>query len=612
MKKFILSLIYFTLIVTFLYANDKVFYYDERGEKIYLEKDSNVKFIHFADSKSAQNSRLLNQLEMQNVKVETRSPLFFKISGNLREEDINNLLLTERNRSNTFYISDLLMYNDSTIVCESDEIIVKFFPETHIQELLDTNGIPSKEFRRLGSNPQTYLIKLDVSKQSAINYANILVERKAVEHAQPSLWRSVRKQNALFSSQWGLYNIGQYGGNNGIDIKATRAWKLADGQGVKVAVLDEGIDLTHPDLACNLLPGYDATDGADGAVNGGYGGFCDLEDSHGTTCAGIIAACDNSIGIKGVAYNSKIIPIRIAYSINKFNDCGYWNWNDSWTIDAIYKAWYTYNADILSNSWETSFSSAIALNAEIDNAVMRGRGGKGCIVIFAAGNDNSRLVSDPACKNNVIAVGAISPCGERKSPDSCDGENWGSNYGDDLDVMAPGVLVTTTDIQGGAGYNPKYGPYDGSKIKSDCLDQNYTIGFNGTSAACPYVAGVAALILSINPSLTGPEVRNIIESTAQKTGGYNYQTKQGRPNGTWCEDMGYGLVNAYTAVQKAPQCVDSFSNQIVTGKTIKIGCSDLNVWNVTVTNNSKLILDAPGEVTINGPFEVQLGSELDI
>ena len=89
----------------------------------------------------------------------------------------------------------------------------------------------------------------------------------------------------------------------------------------------------------------------------------------------------------------------------------------------------------------------------IDNALTQGRNGLGTVVVFAAGNDNGG-VSYPANSNSeIITVGALSPCGERKSPNSCDGETtWGSNFGAELDIMAPGVLIPTTDRQGNNGY----------------------------------------------------------------------------------------------------------------------------------------------------------------
>ena len=252
-----------------------------------------------------------------------------------------------------------------------------------------------------------------------------------------------------------------------------------------------------------------------------------------------------------------------------------------------------------------------ALNVAIDSAVVYGRNNKGCILVAASGNDNLATVNYPASLNNVIAVGAISQCGtrKRKSSDparvSCDGEtDWGSNYGTALDVVAPGVKIYTTDLQGDAGNNNASGTAG-----------DYYASFNGTSSACPHVAGVAALVLSVNPNLTGQQVRNVIESTAQKVGGYSYVTTSGRPNGTWINQMGYGLVNAYAAVQAVCATIPppaNFINQIVTTNTNVTHCGDINVANVTVTNNAKLTLQPAGDVIFTGDLDLTSGTELEI
>ena len=221
--------------------------------------------------------------------------------------------------------------------------------------------------------------------------------------------------------------------------------------------------------------------------------------------------------------------------------------------EGINWAWQN-GADIISNSWGGLPNSYV--DNAITNALTKGRNGKGCVVVFATGNSNNE-VQYPANSNpDIIAVGAMSPCGERKNPSSCDTEQWGSCYGKELDVMAPGVLIATTDLQGDNGYNPKvfiHREAGGTKLTSDFSDKDYTNCFNGTSSACPHVAGVAALILSVNPNLTAKQVSDIIEKTAQKVGGYNYQNDPNHPNGTWNYEMGYGLVDAYEAVKTAKQ-----------------------------------------------------------
>ena len=143
---------------------------------------------------------------------------------------------------------------------------------------------------------------------------------------------------------------------------------------------------------------------------------------------------------------------------------------------------------------------------------------KNVLIICASGNDSSNNLSYPSSNEYVIAVGGIDR-NNRRAPFS--------NYGNNLSVVAPGIDIFST------GLNNTY-------LSSD-----------GTSFAAPQVSGVAALILSVNPDLTVKQVADIIEQTAQKVGGYNYQNTYTRPNGTWNNEMGYGLVDAYKALQKA-------------------------------------------------------------
>lgn len=333
-----------------------------------------------------------------------------------------------------------------------------------------------------------------------------------------------------YNNQWGLKNTGQYGSAyTGIDINAEQVWSVTKGNNVKVAIYDHGFEMNHPDLASNVFGnGFDATTGTSPSQ---------VRGNHGTACAGIIGAVqDNNIGVSGVAPESDIISISInlQFSDTPTQLASGFNW-----------AWQN-GVEIISNSWGGYAPSTIITDA-IYNAINNGRDGKGCIVVFASGNENNTNIRYPGSAiPEVLVVGAMSPCGERKNPSSCDGESWGGCYGNQLDIVAPGVKIPTTDRQGGLGYS----------------SSDYHSTFNGTSSACPHVAGVAALILSVNPNLTAEEVNNIIESTAQKIGTYNYTNTSGRPNGTWNNEMGYGLIDAYAAVQMAQQTACTEKPQI--------------------------------------------------
>ncbi|MDB4199130.1 S8 family serine peptidase, partial [Polaribacter sp.] len=422
--------------------------------------------------------------------------------------------------TNNFILKKLLKSYDYTL--KENEFIENQF-------LLKIKGITTKEIFKL------------VKK---------LEENNEVIFAEPNFIRFLKPQtnDPFFNSQWSINNQGYLGGTIDADMDVEEAWSLATGSGIKVAVIDEGVDLTHPDLTANLLAGHDATDGnLNGAPN-----EINL-DAHGTACAGIIAAVGNNTkGTVGVAYNTKIMPVRIGYSngLPLSDPNRTWINNDSWTANGI--NWAVQNgADILSNSWGGGSPSTSITNA-INNAVNNGRNGKGCIVLFASGNFNTN-VSYPANLNNVIAVGASSMCDERKSPTSCDGEFWwGSNFGNEIDIVAPGVEIFTTDISGVNGY--KTG--------------DYTSNFNGTSSACPNAAGVAALVLSVNPNFTQTQVREILETTTDKIGNtpYNVTFQNYGATETWNNQVGYGRLNAFSAVQKAIN-YDNYNSHYITGHT---------------------------------------------
>jgi subtilisin family serine protease len=404
---------------------------------------------------------------------------------------------------------------------------------------------------------------------NALEAANLFFESNLFEKSEPELLyhNLLTSNDQYFPNQWGLKNTGQYCNTSNIDISAENAWNTTTGSSnIRIAVFDQGIKMDHPDLVNNIYgTGYDAQTGTSPSVVRGY---------HGTACAGIAGAQqNNTIGISGVAPNTKLmsISINLSYSDTPQQLANGFNW-----------AWQN-GADIISNSWGGYAPSSIIDDA-ITTTLSEGRNGKGTIVVFSSGNENNTSIRYPGNSNpDILVVGAISPNGQRKSLTSCDGENWGSCYGAALDIVAPGVFIPTTTYTG-----------------------SYMQDFNGTSSACPHVAGVAALVLSVNPDLKGLQVRNIIESTAQKVGGYNYQTTSGRPNGTWYQEMGYGLVNAYAAVQCATPA--NFANQTVTSNTTVNGCSSVNIQNVTITNNAKLTVNMPAGLSINGTFDVQSGS----
>jgi subtilisin family serine protease len=375
---------------------------------------------------------------------------------------------------------------------------------------------------------RVYLLYAGAGAQfDGLQMANRFFETGLFEYAEPDFRPLEMRHNAsndpFYPLQWGLKNTGssqQFNGIAGSDLGIEAAWAISRGSAsIRIAVIDDGVDRTHPDLINNIAPlGFGLM-----PDNASTGSPLSPNNTHGTACAGIVAAeSNNGIGIAGVAPLCKIIPVNLFITTTEGTAFGTF----SQIASAIDWAWNQAAADVLTNSWGGGLASNL-LHDAIKRAITQGRGGRGALVFFSTGNDDAGL-AHPAIFPEVIAVGAMSMCNQRKSTSSCDGESgWGSNYGSGLDIAAPGVKIATTAIGG------------------------YATNFNGTSSACPFAAGVAALILSVNAQYSQAQVREILERSARKVGNYTYSRVPGQPNGSWTNELGYGMLSAERALLAA-------------------------------------------------------------
>jgi subtilisin family serine protease len=310
--------------------------------------------------------------------------------------------------------------------------------------------------------------------------------------------------DANFSIQWHLHNTGQvflnYLGHNcsgtpDADIDGPEAWDLETGsRDVVIAIADSGIDYTHPDLAANIwnntdeIPNNGIDDDGNGYIDDirGWDFYYDNNNvtdgnGHGTMCAGVAGAVgDNEIWGAGVAWNCKIMPVRIANEL--------WYSSNSVAGPGIRYA-ADNGADIISMSFGFPYSTFMldALNYAY---------GKGVFLCAAAGNANNPNEFYPAAYDNVTAVAATDQYDTRVTPNDFPG-GWGSNYGDWVEIAAPGNIIFTT--------MPTYHVY----FNDLGANQNFDWGC-GTSFASPMVAGVAALLLSVNSSLSPDEIKSLL------------------------------------------------------------------------------------------------------
>jgi proprotein convertase subtilisin/kexin type 2 len=333
----------------------------------------------------------------------------------------------------------------------------------------------------------------------------------------------------LFSNQWHLLHNGQ-NGYSGTDINVTPVWGTgAKGAGVLFRVVDDGMEISHEDLSINYSGTYSwnaKTNNSNPSHTALYYHGTTIVIGHGTSVAGLIAARDNSIGVRGVAPRATLS----GYNLLEVN-------SDSATLDSATRS--IANIDVSNNSWGPAdgygqFNESNSLwKSAIETGLSTGRGGKGTIYVWAAGNgapiDNSNY-DGFANLYGVIPVAALMPDGQFTEYSEAGSNVW---------ISAPvggfgPERILSTDRTGGAGYS----------------NTNYSL-FNGTSAAAPMVSGVVGLMLEANPNLGWRDVKIILAQTAKK----NHPNSSGwKVNGAGYninEDYGFGLVDAAAAVALA-------------------------------------------------------------
>lgn len=341
----------------------------------------------------------------------------------------------------------------------------------------------------------------------------------------------------LFQHQWHLVNTGQQGGTPGEDARVAPAWQAGyTGAGVRILIVDDGLDIAHPDLAANVVGGL--------SYNYQTGSVDPSGGPHGTACGGVAASVgDNGQGGRGAAFRAGLAGVNplATQTVADF---------------AASQTHGLQTVDVLNNSWGPSsegFPSPAhpTLLQAIENSVALGRGGLGAIHIFAAGNGAQLGPNDPTPKEDVnllgpqkspyvIAIGAVGDDGVRA---------WYSNRGAALLVSAPSRGradhgITTTDQVGAAGYNA-------GQSAGDYSDPDYTNGFGGTSSAAPLVTGVVALMLEANPQLSWRDVRLILARTARKNHPQHPDWVANGAGHLVNHDYGFGVVDAGAAVSMA-------------------------------------------------------------
>lgn len=494
----------------------------------------------------------------------------------LPPEDLETVLASARASDEILFASHVyqLAYSLDSFVYLTNQITIQFekklsdneyrgFGDRHGLNLLrPVLGLDNTFLYELTKNAAVNPIKLANQLQTlpGVNLAeaNVILPQESLSVTLP--------KEPLFKDQWYLHAPDPNHPEKPQGMDVVGAWALTKGdRSVVVAVADDAIDINHPDFQGEgkIVAPYDFAN-HDFVPSPDHN-----QESHGTACAGLAVAEETGAGIIGVAPECALMPLKTTGYI------------DDDSIEALFHWAVENGADVISCSWNAAainFPLSLRQSAAIHYAATEGRDGKGCVVVFAAGNANRPLdgvIYERGWHNDMLYGPTAWLNGYATHPDAiavgaCTSQNRKaiySNWGSEISVCAPsnnapplmwfaehGLLPTAPEVQedlAGLGI-----------LSTDAMgelgysDGHVTQDFGGTSAACPLVAGVAALMLSINPMLSAAEVKSILETTADKITDPRRDRQLGLQLGTYDAQghsrwFGYGKVNARKAVQAA-------------------------------------------------------------
>lgn len=561
-------------------AQGEAFYY-YHNEKVRLKPLNDVLFVSFADKDKFEKAKQLpSTYKSELLKLNERTDFHQQINAirftvnkanfvsdeKIREfadllksrSDVTAVYPAYLNGKDTVYVGDKIMFELNN---EADRGMIE-------QKLKLSKGAITKTFN-MGDHNQ---YAATVGKEfNVFDVTNNLVEKVFVKFAHPNLTFTAHTDytpnDTYYSSQWFLNQA------NDADIDAPQAWGITKGNpNVIIAVMDgHGFDMSHQEMTGKYIYPFDPANSYWTTFPIDFHNDFDPSpdnsfENHATPCAGLIAALtNNNNGVASVGFNIKVMPIKIG---SNTQPDGSFSTSD-FTI-ALAADWVINNGQVyaVNNSWggtQPSGSQESSFNSITTNA----RGGKGAIVLAATGNDNDGgAVLYPASYSLVVGVGASDAYDHRASF---------SNYGNIVDIVAPGVNCYTIDRSGSNGYTTG----------------NYTY-FSGTSAACPVATAIVGLLASVKPDLTASEYKDMLFQSCEKVGGYSYSANAIHPVTTWNNEMGYGRVNAYNALIKLNILTTSYNPITICSAPhqVKIPIKSLipfnsgNVFTVQISNST--------------------------
>jgi subtilisin-like proprotein convertase family protein len=427
--------------------------------------------------------------------------------------------------------------SDATRRTLTSELLVELSPDADPSSV--AAAVPGVRFvRRMDYAPRLALFEAP-EPLDALGIAVRLRQQPGVRRVENQLGRHFRTElipnDPFFRVQWHLRATPLNVGIEGIDTLVTNVWDEFRGGGMIIGVIDDGVEMTHPDLAPNMHPTlrYDFfSDDPDPTPTMATNG-------HGTAVAGLAAARgNNGEGVTGVAFEAQIAPFRLITGGAL---------TDRQIGDAL--AYSNNVIHVKNNSWGARTvnelrRNGLATELAIEAAAETGRGGRGTVLVFSSGNDgdDGDDVNYNGFKNNrrLFVIGSMAREGTRSLFSTPGAALIGCTLGGSQGFAS----LTTTDRVGNNGYNTQ-------TTRADLTNRSYSTYFTGTSAAAPIASGIVALMLQANPSLTWRDVQEILTRSALRLplGNAGYRT-----NGAglaFHHEFGAGLLRAEPAIALA-------------------------------------------------------------
>lgn len=460
-------------------------------------------------------------------------------------------------------------------VVPTGSILVQFRPEvpqSRVSAFLKNAGATVERKRRRENSFEVAVPVAETVFKTAMEWE----KSPLVEWAQADCARETRSKHlpddTLFPDQWNLHNTSQNGSLTNRDVDAPSAWDITRGStGVVIAIMDDGIDVAHPDLAANIFINdgeYGEGKESNGLDDDGNGYIDDWrgwnfvqgnndplprvtgEDHHGTMSAGVACAVsDNALGIAGLASGCRVMSVRVVSSGDDVTDSA---WADAFEYCADM-------ADVISMGY---YLEPVPVIVDALNYVLvHGREGKGTVIFTAMGNDGvfRRYSTDVGTMPHVICVSGTS---------NHDRRSYFSDYGFSVDMVAPAggdLGIYTTDRSGSA---------EGDYIQ-----------ITGTSWASPLAAAAAALVIEQHPDWNGLKVRQVMETSCDRIDAEAHPyDAQGRNS-----EYGHGRLNAYGALTDAEPAWDPYEPDSDTNSAATITDGEMQYRSIDSTSDVDVV-----------------------